>query len=165
MTEIPEHLLRRARAVREAVDEMKQHIDAPSRDRAVPPRPAPHGAPRATDLLDDMLDQAEVDPSAIARKITEALGELVDGQTLDAVCPFCNGTTAPGRRDQRTLRVRVANPAGGRGQAEPLIVCENPAGCTVLEGEAGMWVRGNPAWPVAEWDWLAQRLNPRRKTA
>jgi hypothetical protein len=93
MTEIPEHLLRRARAVREAVDEMKQHIDAPSRDRAVPPRPAPHGAPRATDLLDDMLDQAEVDPSAIARKITEALGELVDGPLVDLKIARTDGMT------------------------------------------------------------------------
>ena len=122
--------------------------------------------PRACEIDPDMLHAAREKTHHMRSLMLGKLGEIFDGQTLDAVCPFCNGTTGPGRRDDRTLRVRVATPQGGRHRGpEPLIVCENPQGCTVLEGEVGMWVRGNPAWPVAEWDWLAKRLNPRRKTA
>ena len=119
--------------------------------------------PRACEIDPEMAGAAHEKATHMRVLMLGKLGELVDGQTLDAVCPFCNGSTGPGHRDVRTLRVRVARATGGRGGPEPLIVCENVAGCTVLAGEAGVWVRGNPAWPVAEWDWLAKRLNPRRR--
>lgn len=79
--------------------------------------------------------------------IEHALGEIWDGQQLLADCPWCHG----GISRKPSWRVRML-PGG-----TAAIVCESGA-CQPPEREAGTWWRGNPAWPLWEWEWLAQRV-------
>ncbi|PFG19855.1 hypothetical protein ATL40_1431 [Serinibacter salmoneus] len=90
------------------------------------------------------------------------LGDILDGQVLDAVCPWCGGRTASAPvGGQRTLR--VVCPGGRlRGDGErddrpPMVVCfgEN---CEPGPREVGMVFGGRPAWPEREWDWLSKQL-------
>jgi hypothetical protein len=86
------------------------------------------------------------------------LGEMHDGQMLDAICPFCIGRTYRKPAGELTLRVRVIPDRRRAGHTEAVVVCENPDGCTPFSSECGLWVNGRPAWHQAEWEWLAQRL-------
>lgn len=79
---------------------------------------------------------------------------IYDGQRLDGVCPWCG-------QGPRTLVVRI--PDEPEDPAEPpapmLVVCEGYGRiCEPPESDCGLYVRGRPAWPWTEWDWLAQRI-------
>jgi hypothetical protein len=78
--------------------------------------------------------------------IEKALGEIWSGQKLTADCPWCHGGIA----GKPSWRVRVLPPD------MPAIVCESGT-CEPPDADADRW-RGMPAWPMWEWDWLAQQL-------
>ncbi len=40
-----------------------------------------------------------------------------------------------------------------------LVVCQSDRACEPPERDCGTWVRGRPAWPWNEWDWLGQRIH------
>lgn len=86
-----------------------------------------------------------------------ALGEVYDGQQLQADCPWCHGGIA--RKPSWYVRLLPAgrDPKTGEPQRMPAIVCESGA-CQPPEREAGTWWRGQPAWPLWEWEWLAVRV-------
>lgn len=89
-------------------------------------------------------------------EVARMLGEVHDGQVLDALCPWCKGRTAQGE-GRRTLVVqlpRTENPDHG-----PVIVCRGD-GCEPPLDKCGMRVGGRPAWNEREWDWLAKLLDP-----
>lgn len=110
----------------------------------------------------------------VVREAAEALGEIVDGQLLDALCPWCGGRTE--RRPmggERTLVVQagpmaVTTQQSGQSRPEPgevgwpRIVCHG-LNCTPPASACGAQVDGQPAWPEREWDWLAKQLNPVRQ--
>lgn len=116
-----------------------------------------------TVFIEDDADGLEA-VSQVARELksemAQVLGEIYDGQLLSGLCPFCDG------RDERhptggarTLKVRLVwlpRPED-RDHHEPCIVCTSGT-CEPSESECGLWVKGAPAWPLAEWDWLAKRL-------
>ncbi|MGN8245248.1 hypothetical protein ACTHAM_002367 [Cellulomonas soli] len=108
----------------------------------------------------------------LADSIAAHLGEVHDGQVLEALCPWCLG-----RSERRptggdlTLVVhdRMSRAEQEAGAADPergttLIVCRG-MNCTPPDSDVGAWEGPQdgprrPAWPVREWDWLAQRLLP-----
>lgn len=79
--------------------------------------------------------------------IERALGEIWSGQKLTAECPWCHGGLTT---DRQTWRVRML--PGNM----PAIVCES--GTCEPGRDVGTWWRGQPAWPLWEWEWLAQRV-------
>lgn len=99
----------------------------------------------------------------LAGKVAHQLGEVHDGQLLDALCPWCGGRTE--RRltgGERTLvvYVRGTRRAKAEGQGDgPVIVCRG-LNCEPPEASCGTRVGGRPAWPEREWDWLARQLLP-----
>jgi hypothetical protein len=114
----------------------------------------------------------------IADRIATHLGEVHDGQVLEALCPWCNGRT-PSRpaggaltlvvmdRARRATSTPSADDAvrpGEDDRRQPLIVCRGTS-CTPPDSDVGLWLGPDdgarrPAWPMREWDWLAQRLLP-----
>jgi hypothetical protein len=120
----------------------------------------PEAAESDDEIVDAARDKAERMKSVILAKV----GEVFDGQTLEALCPFCVGQTF-GKRHIRSLRVRIIPSRVKVGEEEFVIVCENPDGCRPFAAECDMWVRGRPAWPWSQWDWLAERLIPTRGAA
>jgi hypothetical protein len=99
----------------------------------------------------------------LADAVAAHLGELADGQVLEALCPWCRG-----RSEKRptggdlTLTVLARGPRPGADAAvvrDPMIVCRG-TNCEPPAGECGTRVAGRPAWPDREWDWLAARLLP-----
>lgn len=103
--------------------------------------------------------------SDLARELREdmaaVLGEIADGQTLDALCPFCGGKDGHHPNGgAKTLRVRnVPLPRmEDRDHHEAVIMCVGGM-CAPAENECGVYVRGLPAWPMSDWDWLAERLD------
>ncbi|MEV0227993.1 hypothetical protein [Nonomuraea sp. NPDC050786] len=102
--------------------------------------------------------------------VARALGLLYDGQVLDVVCPWCRGVTPETPAGgARTWRVRDL--FGGRGceHGEPYrrlctkceqqiaITCEND-GCEPPSKHVGTWWRGQPCWPLHEWEWLSEQV-------
>jgi hypothetical protein len=109
---------------------------------------------------DDEISEAALDKARRMQSIIiSGLGEIFDGQTLDAVCPFCLGQTFK-RPGLHTLRVRLVPSRVAEGEMEFVIVCENPDGCRPFAAECDMWVKDRPAWPWSQWEWLASRLIP-----
>ncbi|MBB4935669.1 cytochrome c553 [Lipingzhangella halophila] len=105
----------------------------------------------AADAEPGILDDAQAAAARMRRTLERSLSEIVDGQVLSTVCAWCHGrTTQAPAGGQRTLVVRLV--AG-----DPLIVCESDA-CEPPEADCGTWLFGKPAWPDAEWGWLAKRL-------
>lgn len=100
----------------------------------------------------EALDDTQQTARTMRRRLDAALGELADGQRLSTMCAWCRGATteAPVGGEQ-TLVVRVV-------LAEPVIVCESDL-CSPPEADCGTWVRGRPAWPEREWEWLNKRLD------
>ena len=100
------------------------------------------------DVLEFVVDEAR----ELMRATSRVLGMVYDGQTLKASCVWCRG-------------VDPQNPAGGgltlRVQSLPgglvAVVCLNP-GCDPSEADCGTRWHGHPAWPIHEWEWLAQRI-------
>lgn len=107
-----------------------------------------------------MGERAEQYATAMETALLIALGELRDGQILNAICPFCVGKTFEKPAGERTLRLRLVPDHRDQTKTEAVIVCENPSGCRPFAAECGIWVKGRPAWPWSDWDWLAKRLLP-----
>lgn len=89
------------------------------------------------------------------RDVTTALSLMHDGQLLQVVCPWCGG----GLTGARTWRVRTLP-----GDLVA-IVCEGDQPCEPPSKDVGTWWRGRPAWPFAEWEWLAKRITAPRDAA
>ena len=94
--------------------------------------------------------------SDICRALTtrgmQVLGLFTDGQLLAGCCPWCGGRSSRTPiGGGHTLRVRVM-PNG-----DAVLVCEGGM-CEPPSADVGMWWRGLPAWPVSEWEWLADRI-------
>lgn len=87
-----------------------------------------------------------------------SLGEVLDGQVLDAICPWCDGrTNAHPAGGARTLRFRLVE---DRGEPFPLIVCEG-GHCEPGANSGHRW-RGLPAWSLFnEGTWLADCIAAR----
>lgn len=104
----------------------------------------------------------------VVRRVAAAVGEIMDGQLIDALCPWCCGRSVKRPTGgERTLVVhapgsttgaRAEQTAPGAGDG-PMIVCHGTA-CTPPDSACGTRVRGMPAWPEREWDWLAKQLLP-----
>lgn len=119
--------------------------------------------PEAMEADPDMREAATEKAEAMESMILVTLGEISDGQMLNAVCPFCMGVTSRHPSGgARTLRFRFEEIQDAKmgTLADPLIVCENPVGCTPFAAECAKWIKGKPAWRWPDWDWLAQRLIP-----
>lgn len=110
-----------------------------------------------------LAECAWVDPMRLA--VAVLLGEVVEGTALDAMCPFCLGfgPSCPQGGARTLVFRRIARRAGlavteGDDGTEMVIVCESGT-CTPFAAEVSLWVRGMPAWPWSEWEWLAERLD------
>ncbi len=118
----------------------------------LPHAPSAHADPRpyllairvhleaAAEYDPGILDAAAYDCGRLRTAVTRLLRLRMDGQQLGA-CPWC--------RIER-LRVRMLH-------GEPVVVCESGV-CEPPESDCGVWVRGRPAWPEREWDFLANRI-------
>lgn len=104
----------------------------------------------------------------LADQVAARLGEVHDGQVLDAMCPWCRGRTAASPMGgEQTLVVyarqsRSDQAAGKPSETDPMIVCRG-VNCTPPESAVGHWLgkeKSRPAWPLREWDWLAKQLLP-----
>jgi len=120
--------------------------------------------PEACEADPDMADAAAERLSGIRLSMATELGDLEDGHTLNAICPFCLGRSPRNPvGGARTLRIRMVEvkhrkPEGDEHVIdEPVVVCESGT-CTPFAAEVSRWVKGKPAWPWPEWEWLAQRL-------
>ncbi|MGH3382675.1 MAG: hypothetical protein ACRDP6_48900 [Actinoallomurus sp.] len=83
--------------------------------------------------------------------IARALCLVYDGQRLAVICPWCQGRTeAAPVGGAKTWRVRQLP-----GDLVA-IVCEGT--CEPPSKSVGTWWRGQPCWPVSEWDWLAKQV-------
>lgn len=87
--------------------------------------------------------------ATLRHRIAAAIGEVEDGMTLKAPCISCRGVDAASGQAMFTLRLQA--------KPDPVIMCVNPA-CEPSESLCGTWLRGRPAWPQREWDWLADRI-------
>lgn len=89
--------------------------------------------------------------------IEAALAEIWNGQPLQADCPWCHG----GIERKPSWRIRLIpggrNPRTGKREDMPVIVCESGT-CEPPEADTGIWWRGNPAWALWEWEWLADQV-------
>lgn len=123
----------------------------------------------AQDVDDRTVPWAAAVLTPVVRSVASALGEIIDGQVLDALCPWCGGRSSrrPGGGD-RTLVVHAGpdavttqqadtEPAGPGDVGWPRIVCHG-ANCTPPASACGAQVHGQPAWPEREWDWLAKQV-------
>lgn len=119
-------------------------------------------------VADHLVEADELDPltapwvlgviGGLVHDVRLCLGEVRQGQTLAALCPWCGGRTANHPTGgARTLQVIVPDPDDD--DAVPLIVCTG-AQCEPPKSAVGMWDRGRPAWPEREWDWLARTVHP-----
>ena len=120
----------------------------------------PEAAESDEEIVEAVLDKVQRMRSTILSKV----GEVFDGQTLEAICPFCIGQTFK-RAGERTLRVRLIPSRIKEGEMEFVIVCENPDGCRPFAAECDLFVKDRPAWPWSQWEWLATRLIPVRGAA
>lgn len=121
--------------------------------------------PEACETDEEMLEAATEKIELIHDEVLMALGEIRDGQRLNAVCPFCVGRTSKRLAGELTMRVRIRDisTAEHPGLAEFLVVCENPDGmCQPFAREVDTWVGSNPAWRYPRWAWLAKQLHSAR---
>jgi hypothetical protein len=116
--------------------------------------------PEAFEVDPEAADDARETAGRMRSTILAKLGEVFDGQELDAICPFCVGRTFSKPAGERTLRVRLVPSRIVDGEQEFVVVCENEVGCKPFSAECDMWVKGRPAWPWSQWEWLAERLLP-----
>lgn len=105
----------------------------------------------AKHLADDFTYYAAPIARTMVGQVAHALALTFDGQKLDVECPWCLGITPETPAGgERTWRVRELP---GNLVA---IVCENL--CEPPSKDVGTWWRGCPVWSIAEWDWLAKRV-------
>lgn len=138
------------------LDSATSALDDPSRFLTYAEALTPAAAAESEQLFDLIAEKAAQMRSAIAAE----LGEIEDGHTLNAICPFCVGVTprhpAGGAK---TMRIRLVDDRLNPGHREAVIVCESGT-CKPFAAECSLWVRDRPAWRFPEWDWLAERLLP-----
>lgn len=131
-------------------------LDDPSRFLAYAAALTREAAEHSIDLFELIAEKAAVMRSAVASE----LGEIEDGHTLNAICPFCCGVTPRHPLGgAKTMRIRLVDDRLHPGHREAVIVCES-GDCRPFSAECSLWVRGRPAWRFPEWDWLAERLLP-----
>ncbi|MEN1976888.1 hypothetical protein [Cellulomonas olei] len=143
-----------------------ERLDA-SASLHVDPRPYLSHARTWLKVAQDANDTTEAWVAEQLHRLADAvaahLGELADGQVLEALCPWCHG-----RSERRptggdlTLTVYARGPrpgSGGEALRDPMVVCRG-TNCEPPPNECGHTVGGHPAWPDREWDWLAARLLP-----
>lgn len=86
------------------------------------------------------------------------LGDVRDGQVMNAVCPWCGGRTASGT-GERTLQIHYpSHRTTTDTDDEPLIFCFGIE-CTPPSSACGSRYQGHPAWTHREWGWLAAQLS------
>ncbi|MFG2002312.1 hypothetical protein ACGFNU_24480 [Spirillospora sp. NPDC048911] len=97
--------------------------------------------------------------AAMLADLAATLGLMTDGQHLRLVCPWCGG---------RTEQVPTGGAWTWRVRHLPgdlvAIVCEGGM-CEPPSKDVGTWWRGCPAWPLAEWEWLARRIERNERMA
>lgn len=126
--------------------------------------PGAHPAPmrlEILDLLDEAAGLADGDEHAFIRRAMAVLGLTLDGQLLDALCPWCEGRTARHPvGGARTLRVRIVPDRRDPQQAVPVVICEGD-NCSPSDASAAYDERwhGHPTWPQHEWEWLAAQID------
>jgi hypothetical protein len=109
---------------------------------------------------DDLFALVAEKAAAMRTAIAAELGEVEDGQTLNAICPFCCGvTTRHPAGGAKTMRFRLIEDRLHAGEKEAVIVCESGA-CEPFAAECSLRVRNHPAWRFTDWEWLAERLLP-----
>jgi hypothetical protein len=150
-----------------AADMLAEQVAQAAGVDRLPPASSSYADPRP--YLDHsrrhLLSAADGDPGligavlrcceALSDRAAVLLGHVSDGQTLDAICPWCGGRTeAKPVGGAKTLRVRTLP---NTSPPEPVVVCEGGL-CEPPSSDCGTWVRGRPAWRQHEWDWLADRL-------
>jgi hypothetical protein len=111
----------------------------------------PHCGPA---LREEAITKAET----MQASLLLTLGEVFDGQELDAVCPFCMGRTFERLAGEITMRIRIVESRTDPDAWEFLVVCENPTTCQPFSNEVDLWHEGKPAWRMQRWAWLAERL-------
>lgn len=107
----------------------------------------------------------------MVERTARALGLIYDGQRLTAVCPWCRGVTADhpeGGQATWVVRNLLSRQTCGHGSADRrwcpecptliAVVCDGGS-CEPPSKDVGTWIRGRPAWPWTEWEWLADRLD------
>lgn len=100
----------------------------------------------------------EEDAARLRADVARHLGELTTGQTLKALCPWCDGRTADHPEGGRfTLRVRTMP-----GDVTA-VVCQNSL-CEPGADSGTAW-KGYPAWPIWEWSWLAEHIEAKEQRA
>ena len=124
----------------------------------------------AADEVDDLtVPWARSVLAPVVRRVASTVGEILDGQVIDALCPWCRGRSEKRPNGgERTLMVAAPGQAstGARPEATapgqgdgPLVVCHG-TNCAPPDSACGRRLRGMPAWPEREWDWLAKQLLP-----
>lgn len=84
-------------------------------------------------------------------QIAGALAMVLDGQLLDVECPWCHGKTAEAPvGGARTWWVHIL--PGDQVAIVCTGLCEPPA------KEVGTWWKGQPCWPLADWERLAKQV-------
>lgn len=119
--------------------------------------------PEACEDDPDLADAACERLADVHQRMAIELGDIADGHTLNAICPFCMGRTpkfpvgGAFTLRIRMIEIRHKKPTTQERSFEPMVVCES-GGCTPFAAEVSRWIHGKPAWPWPEWEWLAKRL-------
>jgi len=131
--------------------------------------------PEACDADPKLVEYAQTKADAMQTMIRTVLGEIVDGQLLDAICPFCCGRTphcpVGGAKTLHFRLLPIPDKPATQGHVavtdlvDPVIVCENPVGCKPFAAECSLWVKSKPCWRWPEWEWLSVRLFTTRQSA
>lgn len=102
------------------------------------------------DLIEHIADRCH----RLVDRTNRMLGLVVDGQLLDAQCPWCGGRTERHPEGgRRTLRIRMSLPRSDDSRA--LVVCEGGR-CDPGANSGERW-KGLPAWDLLnEGEWLGQ---------
>lgn len=103
-------------------------------------------------FVDALIEQANAVIRRLAQKVALTLGMVFDGQTIHAICPWCDGTTdhAP-TGGEHTWRVRLLP------GSLIAIVCES-GWCEPPDHQVGTWWGSKPVWPIERWENLAKCL-------
>lgn len=93
------------------------------------------------------------DAERLRKLVATHLGEVLAGQRVPGLCPWCNG----GLEQRQTLRIRFVRPAPTLDPV-PAAVCESGV-CEPPDSDVGVWAGNCPAWPLdTEGAWLSQRI-------